>query len=62
MSTLNKTPKYIELLGLYPDIEKTNFINRIIKHNVKHHNLTTGQTVLSRARQLVSKSLAKQEF
>ncbi|GFX99000.1 transposon Ty3-G Gag-Pol polyprotein [Trichonephila clavipes] len=50
--------------GLYPDLTKPNLVNRVVKHEVKHHILTTGQPVYSKARQLASDKLklAKQEF
>ncbi|GFU28325.1 transposon Ty3-I Gag-Pol polyprotein [Trichonephila clavipes] len=48
----------------YPDLTKPNLVNRVVKHGVKHHILTTGQPVYSKARQLAldKLKLAKQEF
>ncbi|GFX22038.1 transposon Ty3-I Gag-Pol polyprotein [Trichonephila clavipes] len=64
LSTVNRASKYFNLLKLYPDITKPNLVNRVVKHGVKHHILTTGQPVYSKARQLAPDKLklAKQEF
>ncbi|GFX85352.1 transposon Ty3-I Gag-Pol polyprotein [Trichonephila clavipes] len=64
LSTVNRASKYSNLLNSYPDLTKSNFINRAAKHGVKHHILTTGQPVYSKARQLAPDTLelAKQEF
>ncbi|GFW10561.1 transposon Ty3-G Gag-Pol polyprotein [Trichonephila clavipes] len=64
LSTVNRASKYFNLLKLYPDLTKPNLVNRVVKHEVKHHILTTGQPVYSKARQLASDKLklAKQEF
>ncbi|GFW53633.1 bardet-Biedl syndrome 7 protein homolog [Trichonephila clavipes] len=52
LSTVNRASKYFNLLKLYPDLTKPNLVNRVVKHEVKHHILTTGQPVYSKARQL----------
>ncbi|GFX52393.1 hypothetical protein TNCV_4324111 [Trichonephila clavipes] len=64
LSTVNRASKYFNLLNSYPDLTKPNFVNRVVKHGVKHHILTTGQPVYSKARQLAPDNLklAKQEF
>ncbi|GFV80885.1 retrovirus-related Pol polyprotein from transposon opus [Trichonephila clavipes] len=64
LSTVNRASKYFNLLKLYPDLTKPNLVNRVVKHEVKHHVLTTGQPVYSKARQLAPDKLklAKQEF
>ncbi|GFT84173.1 retrovirus-related Pol polyprotein from transposon opus [Trichonephila clavipes] len=64
LSTVNRASKYFNLLKSYPDLTKPNLVNRVVKHGVKHHILTTGQPVYSKARQLASDKLklAKQEF
>ncbi|GFU91792.1 hypothetical protein TNCV_3191791 [Trichonephila clavipes] len=64
LSTVNRASKYFNLLKSYPDLTKTNLVNRVVKHGVKHHILTTGQPVYSKARQLAPDKLklAKQEF
>ncbi|GFX68410.1 retrovirus-related Pol polyprotein from transposon opus [Trichonephila clavipes] len=64
LSTVNRASKYFNLLKSYPDLTKPNLVNRVVKHGVKHHILTTGQTVYSKARQLAPDKLklAKQEF
>ncbi|GFW76175.1 transposon Ty3-G Gag-Pol polyprotein [Trichonephila clavipes] len=64
LSTVNRASKYFNLLKLYPDLTKPNLVNRVVKHEVKHHIITTGQPVYSKARQLASDKLklAKQEF
>ncbi|GFT68533.1 transposon Ty3-G Gag-Pol polyprotein [Trichonephila clavipes] len=64
LSTVNRSSKYLNLLNSYPDLTKTNLVNRVVKHGVKHHILTTGQPVYSKARQLAPDKLklAKQEF
>ncbi|GFW69537.1 transposon Ty3-I Gag-Pol polyprotein [Trichonephila clavipes] len=46
LSTVNRASKYFNLLKLYPDLTKPNLVNRVVKHVVKHHILTTGQPVL----------------
>ncbi|GFV58440.1 transposon Ty3-G Gag-Pol polyprotein [Trichonephila clavipes] len=62
--TVNRASKYFNLLKSYPDLTKPNLVNRVVKHGVKHHILTTGQPVYSKARQLAPDKLklAKQEF
>ncbi|GFX70239.1 hypothetical protein TNCV_4616761 [Trichonephila clavipes] len=64
LSTVNRASKYFNLLKSYPDLTKPNLVNRAVKHGVKHHILTTGQPVYSKARQLAPDKLklAKQEF
>ncbi|GFW91745.1 hypothetical protein TNCV_4501641 [Trichonephila clavipes] len=64
LSTVNRASKYFNLLKLYPDLTKPNLVNRVVKHEVQHHILTTGQPVYSKARQLAPDKLklAKQEF
>ncbi|GFT51933.1 hypothetical protein TNCV_1226491 [Trichonephila clavipes] len=64
LSTVNRASKYFNLLKSYPDLTKPNLVNRVFKHGVKHHILTTGQPVYSKARQLApdKSKLAKQEF
>ncbi|GFY17234.1 transposon Ty3-G Gag-Pol polyprotein [Trichonephila clavipes] len=64
LSTVNRASKYFNLLNSYPDLTKPNLVNRVVKHGVKHHILTTGQPVYSKARQLApdKSKLAKQEF
>ncbi|GFS95598.1 hypothetical protein TNCV_885721 [Trichonephila clavipes] len=64
LSTVNRAFKYFNLLKSYPDLTKPNLVNRVVKHGVKHHILTTGQPVYSKARQLAPDKLklAKQEF
>ncbi|GFV74078.1 hypothetical protein TNCV_4509851 [Trichonephila clavipes] len=64
LSTVNRASKYFNLLKSYPDLTKPNLVNRVVKHGVKHHILTTGQPVYSKARQLApdKSKLAKQEF
>ncbi|GFT61142.1 transposon Ty3-G Gag-Pol polyprotein [Trichonephila clavipes] len=64
LSTVNRASKYFNLLKSYPDLTKPNLVNRVVKHGVKHHILTTGQPVYSKARQLAPNKLklAKQEF
>ncbi|GFW50058.1 hypothetical protein TNCV_2316401 [Trichonephila clavipes] len=64
LSTVNRASKYFNLLKSYPDLSKPNLVNRVVKHGVKHHILTTGQPVYSKARQLApdKSKLAKQEF
>ncbi|GFX82007.1 retrovirus-related Pol polyprotein from transposon opus [Trichonephila clavipes] len=64
LSTVNRASKYFNLLKLYPDLTKPNLVNRVVKHEVKHHILTTGQPIYSKARQLAPDKLklAKQEF
>lgn len=64
LSTVSRTSKYFNLLNSYPDLTKPNLVNRIVKHGVEHHILTTGQPVYSKARQLAPDKLklAKQEF
>ncbi|GFW90771.1 transposon Ty3-G Gag-Pol polyprotein [Trichonephila clavipes] len=60
LSTVNRDSMYFNLLNSYPDLTKPNLVNRV----VKHHILTTGQPVYSKARQLAPDKLklAKQEF
>ncbi|GFX75700.1 hypothetical protein TNCV_3575251 [Trichonephila clavipes] len=64
LSTVNRSFKYFNLLNSYPDLTKTNLVNRVVKQGVKHHIITTGQPVYSKARQLAPDKLklAKQEF
>ncbi|GFU97786.1 retrovirus-related Pol polyprotein from transposon opus [Trichonephila clavipes] len=64
LSTVNRASKYFNLLKSYPYLNKPNLVNRVVKHGVKHHILTTGQPVYSKARQLAPDKLklAKQEF
>ncbi|GFW15237.1 transposon Ty3-G Gag-Pol polyprotein [Trichonephila clavipes] len=64
LSTVNRASKYFNLLKSYPDLTKPNLVNRVVKHGVKHHILTTGQPVYSKARQLApdKSKLEKQEF
>ncbi|GFS88657.1 transposon Ty3-G Gag-Pol polyprotein [Trichonephila clavipes] len=64
VSTVNRASKSFNLLKSYPDLAKPNLVNRVVKHGVKHHILTTGQPVYSKARQLApdKSKLAKQEF
>ncbi|GFX14502.1 transposon Ty3-G Gag-Pol polyprotein [Trichonephila clavipes] len=64
LSTVNRASKYFNLLNSYPDLIKPNLVNRVVKHGVKHHILTTGQPVYSKARQLApdKSKLVKQEF
>ncbi|GFV02191.1 retrovirus-related Pol polyprotein from transposon opus [Trichonephila clavipes] len=64
LSTVNRASKYFNLLKSYPDLTKPNLVNRVVKHGVKHHILTNGQPVYSKARQLAPDKLklAKQEF
>ncbi|GFU51597.1 hypothetical protein TNCV_82281 [Trichonephila clavipes] len=64
LSTVNRASKYFNLLKSYPDLTKPNLVNRVVKHGVKHHILTTGQPVYSKVRQLApdKSKLAKQEF
>ncbi|GFT06603.1 hypothetical protein TNCV_2855351 [Trichonephila clavipes] len=64
LSTVNRASKYFNLLKSYPDLTKPNLVNRVVKHGVKHHILTTGQPVYSKARQLAPDKLklVKQEF
>ncbi|GFX71986.1 hypothetical protein TNCV_3330901 [Trichonephila clavipes] len=64
LSTVNRASKYFNLLNSYPDLTKPNLVNRVVKHGVKHHILTTGQPVYSKARQLAPDKLklVKQEF
>ncbi|GFX19637.1 transposon Ty3-I Gag-Pol polyprotein [Trichonephila clavipes] len=45
LSTVNRVSKYFNLLKSYPDLTKPNLVNRVVKHGVKHHILTTGQLV-----------------
>ncbi|GFW36761.1 transposon Ty3-I Gag-Pol polyprotein [Trichonephila clavipes] len=52
LSTVNRSSKYFNLLKSYPDLTKSNLVNRVVKHEVKHHILTTGQPVYSKARQI----------
>ncbi|GFS92486.1 transposon Ty3-G Gag-Pol polyprotein [Trichonephila clavipes] len=37
LSTVNRASKYFNLLKLYPDLTKPNLVNRVVKHEVKHH-------------------------
>ncbi|GFT69874.1 transposon Ty3-G Gag-Pol polyprotein [Trichonephila clavipes] len=64
LSTVNRASKYFNLLKSYPDLTKPNLVNRVFKHGVKHHILTTGQPVYSMARQLAPDKLklVTQEF
>ncbi|GFT86668.1 hypothetical protein TNCV_1251331 [Trichonephila clavipes] len=57
LSTVNRASKYFNLLNSYPDLTKPNLVNRAVKHGVKHHILTTGQPVYSKARQLAPDKL-----
>ncbi|GFS68958.1 transposon Ty3-G Gag-Pol polyprotein [Trichonephila clavipes] len=57
LSTVNRASKYFNLLNSYPDLTKSNLVNRVVKHGVKHHILTTGQPVYSKARQLAPDKL-----
>ncbi|GFT72700.1 transposon Ty3-I Gag-Pol polyprotein [Trichonephila clavipes] len=57
LSTVNRASKYFNLLKSYPDLTKPNLVNRVVKHGVKHHILTTGQPVYSKARQLAPDKL-----
>ncbi|GFV70073.1 transposon Ty3-G Gag-Pol polyprotein [Trichonephila clavipes] len=50
LSTVNRASKYFNLLKSYPDLTKPNLVNRVVKHGVKHHILTTGQPVYSKAK------------
>ncbi|GFT43464.1 peptidase A2 domain-containing protein [Nephila pilipes] len=52
LNTVNKTSKYFEILNLYPDLTKPNLTNRVVKHDIEHHIVTTGKPVYSRAQQL----------
>ncbi|GFW84194.1 retrovirus-related Pol polyprotein from transposon opus [Trichonephila clavipes] len=61
LSTVNRASKYFNLLHSYPDLTKPKLVNRVVKHGVKQHILTTGQPVYSKARQLAPDK-AKQEF
>ncbi|GFU83369.1 transposon Ty3-I Gag-Pol polyprotein [Trichonephila clavipes] len=56
-STVNRASKYFNLLNSYPDLTKPSFVNRVVKHGVKYHILTTGQPVYSKARQLAPDKL-----
>ncbi|GFU03815.1 transposon Ty3-I Gag-Pol polyprotein [Trichonephila clavipes] len=40
-SIVNRASKYFNLLNSYPDLTKPNLVNRVVKHGVKHHILTT---------------------
>ncbi|GFY23765.1 transposable element Tc3 transposase [Trichonephila clavipes] len=64
LSTGNRASKYFNLLKSYSDLTKPNLVNRVVKHGVKHHILTTGQPVYSKTRQLApdKSKLVKQEF
>ncbi|GFY20316.1 transposon Ty3-G Gag-Pol polyprotein [Trichonephila clavipes] len=64
LRTVNRASKYFNLLNSYPDLTKPNLVNTVVKHGVKHHILTTGQLVYSKARQLAPDKLklATQEF
>ncbi|GFS79361.1 transposon Ty3-G Gag-Pol polyprotein [Trichonephila clavipes] len=64
LSTVNRASKYFYLHNSYSDPTKPNLVNRIVKHGVKHHIITTGQPVYSKARQLPPDKLKleKQEF
>ncbi|GFV39695.1 transposon Ty3-G Gag-Pol polyprotein [Trichonephila clavipes] len=64
LSTVNRASKYFNLLNSYPDLTKPNLVNRVFKHGVKHHILTTGQPVYLKASQLAPDKLklATQEF
>ncbi|GFW22538.1 transposon Ty3-I Gag-Pol polyprotein [Trichonephila clavipes] len=64
VSMVNRTSKYFNLLNSYPDLTKPNLVNRVVKHGVKHHILTTSEPVYSKARQLAPDKLklVKQEF
>ncbi|GFS99736.1 hypothetical protein TNCV_1095541 [Trichonephila clavipes] len=64
LSTVNRASKYFNLLNSYPDLTKPNLVNRVVKHGEKHHILTTGQPVYSKARQLTPDKLklSTQEF
>ncbi|GFW35759.1 transposon Ty3-I Gag-Pol polyprotein [Trichonephila clavipes] len=42
LTTVNRASKYFNLLNSYPDLTKPNLVNRVVKHGVKHHILTTG--------------------
>ncbi|GFT03560.1 hypothetical protein TNCV_2986781 [Trichonephila clavipes] len=57
LSTVNRASKYFNLLTSYTDLTKPNLVNRVVKHGVKHHILTTGQPVYSKARQLAPDKL-----
>ncbi|GFW24513.1 hypothetical protein TNCV_4896011 [Trichonephila clavipes] len=64
LSMVNRASKYFNLLNSYPDLTKPDLVNRIVKDGVKHHILTIGQPVYSKARQLAPDKLklVKQEF
>ncbi|GFU55034.1 hypothetical protein TNCV_425421 [Trichonephila clavipes] len=64
LSTVSRASKYFNLLKSYTDLTKPNLVNRVVKHGVKHHILTSGQPIYSKARQLAPDKLklAKQEF
>lgn len=62
VSTLTNNIKFSEILKRFPNITKPNSLNKNVKHNVQHYITTKGQPVYSRARQLDTRKLAKQEF
>ncbi|GFY06834.1 transposon Ty3-G Gag-Pol polyprotein [Trichonephila clavipes] len=61
LSTVNRATKYFHLLNSYPDLTKPSFVNRVVKHRIKHHTLTTGEPVYSKARQLAPDKLKLQK-
>ncbi|GFS82263.1 transposon Ty3-I Gag-Pol polyprotein [Nephila pilipes] len=63
LSTVNKTSKYFELFSLYPDLTKPNLTNRVVKHDIEPHLVTTNQPVYFRAQLAPEKlQITKQEF
>ncbi|GFY06853.1 transposon Ty3-I Gag-Pol polyprotein [Trichonephila clavipes] len=64
LSTVNTAAKYFHLLNSYQDLNKPSFENRVVKHGIKHHILTTAQPVFSKTRQLAPDmlKLEKQEL
>jgi cleavage and polyadenylation specificity factor subunit 1 len=64
ITTLNKSSPYYDLLSSYSDITTPNLTVKNVKHDIKHHIITEGPPVYTKARQLDFKRLqiAKQEF
>lgn len=58
VGTVSNSKKIYILLEKYPEINKPNFFEWSVKHNVQHHIITNGQSVHSKARKLDTQWLA----
>ena len=63
-ATIDTKSPYHELLAQFPDITKTCYEDKAVKHDITHHIITTGPSVSARPRRLRPDQLnvARQEF